>query len=251
MTNSYPHIPTYDAEKYALFRPTYPDSLFEYLFSRAKGWDYAWDCACGNGQATLKLAEHFKQVIATDISETQIAASPKRPNVLYYVTPASNVLLDDDSVDLITVAQALHWFADDSFFQEVKRVLKPSGIIGAWCYDLPHINPEVDALIYDLAYNTLKNYWAPGKKYLQTHYTDIPFPFTKEYITSFHCEKEFNFEGLIGYLESWSARTAYLKQHQRDPLEQAKSALLQAWGDPDRTYLAHYPIYCLIGSLTA
>lgn len=117
------------ASLYTRFRPRYPSALFEYLASVTPKKDVVWDCATGTGQAAVELAQHFEQVIATDASAEQIANAEQHPRVQYRVSTAEMSGLDSGSIDLITVAQALHWFDLPAFYAEAQRVLKPDGLL--------------------------------------------------------------------------------------------------------------------------
>ena len=242
------HTPQYDASKYATYRPTYPAALYERIFSLVMQFDRAWDCACGNGQATRVIADHFKQVVGTDISTTQIAAALQEPNIEYLVSPADETPCEDQSIDLVTVAQAMHWFANEDFFNEVKRVLKPSGVLAAWCYDLPKVNAAVDKVVLHLAYTLLDAYWASGREYIQAKYKDIPFPFVEQYSADLFCEKTMCFDDLIGLFESWSPCLKYWQDHDADVLDLVRADLASAWGDPTATYQVKFPIYLITGS---
>ena len=116
---------------YSESRPRYPKELFEYLKTLAPSLELVWDCATGNGQAAVSLAEHFEKVIATDASPQQIDNVIEKENVEYLVAPAEEIYLEDETVDMVTVATALHWFDHSRFFPEVKRVLKPGGVLAA------------------------------------------------------------------------------------------------------------------------
>src|SRR6476659_2313783 len=138
------------ATRYANFRPHYPTALFDYLATLAPRDVLVWDCAAGSGQATTDLARRFDKVIATDASAQQIAAAPRLDNVEYRVALAECSGLPDKSIGLLTVAQALHWFNHEQFFVEVKRVLKPSGILAAWVYATNRVEDEkIDAIVQD------------------------------------------------------------------------------------------------------
>src|SRR5262245_62484360 len=135
------------AAGYAQFRPRYPQDLFEYLGSIAPSRQLAWDCATGNGQAAVGLASVFDRVIATDASERQISNAQSLEIVEYRVAPAENSAIESETVDLIMVAQALHWFDLDSFYAEARRVLKPDGILAASAYNLLHIGQAIDEIV--------------------------------------------------------------------------------------------------------
>ena len=112
------------SKEYASSRPKYPKVLFEFLVGLVPRRNLAWDCATGNGQAAVCLSEYFEQVIASDASKEQIANAQQRNNIRYEVFPAERTNLADSSVDLISIAQALHWFDLDDFYKEAKRVLR-------------------------------------------------------------------------------------------------------------------------------
>ena len=61
------------ADIYAKYRPGYPSLLIDYILSFVSQKNTAWDCATGNGQAAVLLADHFKKVFATDMSEKQLS----------------------------------------------------------------------------------------------------------------------------------------------------------------------------------
>ena len=149
------------AGAYVKYRPGYPNELFKHLASLAPARELAWDCATGTGQAALGLVNHFDKVIATDASAKQISNAIPHEKIDYRVAPAEHAPIADNAVDLVVVAQALHWFETASFFAETKRVLKDRGIIAVWSYNLLRASPEVDAIIDDFYENTLGEYWPP------------------------------------------------------------------------------------------
>jgi ubiquinone/menaquinone biosynthesis C-methylase UbiE len=153
------------SQTYAQYRPQYPEEIYAYLASVAPGALLAWDCGTGNGQAALGLAKYFDRVFATDASAEQIARAYPHPRVDYHVEPAEHISLGDSTVDLVTVAVAIHWFNFDEFYREVKRVLKPGGILAVWTYNFPVISPEMDALVRRYYYETLKGFWPSGSAF--------------------------------------------------------------------------------------
>jgi ubiquinone/menaquinone biosynthesis C-methylase UbiE len=152
------------AAEYAKYRPTYPHALYKCIFSHVHHFDCAWDCGTGNGQAAVALAKKFKQVIATDVSETQILHAQSRTNIIYQVCPAEKTPFSSHSFDLVTVAQALHWFDFDLFYPELKRVLKPHGLFAAWSYGLARVDPQVDRVIDFFYDQLLAPYWDPRRR---------------------------------------------------------------------------------------
>jgi SAM-dependent methyltransferase len=135
------------ASGYAKFRPGYPEELFAYLAKVAPSRQLAWDCGTGNGQAAIGLASVFDRVIATDASEKQIANAQPHERVEYRVAPAENSGIESGTVDLLMVAQALHWFNLDRFYAEARRALKPSGVFAASAYKLLGIEPAIDEIV--------------------------------------------------------------------------------------------------------
>lgn len=147
------------ASDYARFRPLYPQELFQYLVSLAPSNGLAWDCGTGNGQAANGLATVFDRVIATDASEQQLSNAKANSRVEYRTAPAEASLIDAHSVDVVTVAQALHWFDIPNFFVEAKRVLKPKGVVAVWSYELMNISPAIDRILHPFYTETVGPFW--------------------------------------------------------------------------------------------
>lgn len=124
----------------------------------------AWDCATGSGQAAVSLARHFERVHATDVSENQIAHALEHERVSYSVEEAENPRFADASIDLVTVAQALHWFDYKKFWPAVKRVLKPDGVFAAWGYDWFAVTPEIDGIVQSTILDHIAGYWMPQNR---------------------------------------------------------------------------------------
>lgn len=236
------------AARYADFRPRYPKELFAYLASVALARDMAWDCACGSGQATLDLAAHFKKVIGTDASAQQMAAATQAPNVEYRVAPAEKSGLANASMDLVTVAQALHWFKVDAFFDESKRVLKPNAIIAVWIYSATHIEGDaVDELAQDYHYNRIGPYWPPEREYVENGYATLPFPFPRIEAPKFEIKTRWTLEQLLGYFSSWSGTKRYIEANRKNPLLQLEAEMLAVWGDPSIPREVRWPITMRVG----
>ena len=230
------------AADYSTYRPEYPPELFAWLASLCKEHQLAWDCATGNGQAAVELTNHFSYVIGTDASAEQIYQALDYPRVEYQVAPAEKTEFKDQSVDLITVAQALHWFDFDGFFNEVRRVLKPEGILAVWTYALHQITPEVDAVIEKL-YNGLTGpYWPEERKHIENSMADIEFPFTPVKSPKCTMQKHWSFSHLVGYLNTWSATQRYIKDKGHNPVELVAEELHAAWGTDTETRLVTWPV---------
>ena len=242
---------SHHAIDYARYRPDYPAELFEFLASVVKQHDLAWDCGTGNGQAALQLAGNFDRVIATDPSEKQIQNALPHEKISYVVATAEATSIPAGSVDLITVAQALHWFDFESFYREVLRVLKPQGILAVWCYGLTRINPTVDGIVQHYYKDVIGPFWPPERRYIDEEYRTVPFPFAEIPAPAFQMQAEWNLNDFTGYLRTWSATQRFQKQLAQDPLDVIYSLLAKAWGPVDARLAIRWPIYLRLGSVTA
>jgi len=235
------------SEQYAQHRPHYPDEIYAYLASIAPGRSLAWDCGTGNGQAAIGLARHFDKVHATDASAEQISRAYPHDHVDYRVEPAEHVSLHASSADLVTVAVAIHWFNFDEFYREVKRVLKPDGILAAWTYSFPEISPQIDPLVNRYYFEILAGYWPERIHYLEERYETIPFPFEEIIPPSFVMEINWNLIQFAGFLDSWSATQRYKVQKGSHPVEVIWPKLLAAWGNENDQRLIRWPLHFRMG----
>ena len=236
------------ADAYASFRPHYPPALFDWLAQHCRERQRALDLACGNGQASRPLAQHFNQVLACDASIEQLRAAGAVPGVSFYAASADAQPLAGASLDLIVVAQALHWFATPAFFAEVARLLKPGGLFCAWCYGLMQIDDDLDALILSFYRETLKGFWLDGRASVDAGYRDIQMPFARLDPPNFAIEANWTLAQLTGYLRTWSAVQRWERQHGRDPVAELTPALRRAWGDSQQLRLVRWPLHLLAGT---
>ncbi len=234
------------ASDYAKFRPRYPREMFEYLGSITPTRELAWDCATGNGQAAIELANFFDDVIATDASESQIANAERREHVKYRVAPAEQSELQSGKFDLVLVAQALHWLRHDRFYSEVRRVLKENGVFAASAYNLLQTDRPVKEIVKHYYYQIVGPYWPPERALIE-RFEQIPFPFPEHETPEFEIAAEWNLEHLLGYLWSWSSTQRFVAATNRDPLDQISSDLKKAWGDPQATKRIVWPLVLRAG----
>ena len=235
------------AADYAKFRPRYPSEMFEFLERIAPARKAAWDCATGNGQAAVELAKVFDRVIATDASEKQIENAQPHERIEYRVAPAENSGLQTETVDLIMVAQALHWFDLDRFYAEARRVLKPDGVVAASAYKFFHITPEIDQLVNRRYYGkVVGRFWLPERALVEK-FEEPPFPFSEIQTPSFEMIAQWNLEHLVGYLRSWSATQRFIAANQHDPLDEIADELRAAWGDTKQTRRVIWPLTLRVG----
>lgn len=236
------------ADLYAQYRPAYPADLFNYIVSFVDNKDTAWDCGTGNGQSAAELSRHFKKVIATDISSKQIANAEKKNNIIYSIEPAEDTSIETGSINLVTVAQAIHWFNFEKFYKEVKRVAAPGAFIAVWAYSLLKIDEQIDQIIHDYHFNFLGNYWDAERKYVDDEYRNIPFPFQKINAPQFVIEKYWSLAVLEGYLNTWSALQKYIQVNGSNPVPGIIHSVKAHWGSGERKKII-FPIHLLIGAI--
>lgn len=206
------------ATDYANFRPDYPPALFDWLKAKCPTGRAVWDVGCGSGQATVALAERFASVYATDISAEQLGNAPPRANIRYVVAPAEASALQDASVDLVTVAQALHWFDVPRFHAEVQRVLRPGGLLAEWTYSPIHLQDDaLNAILQRFYREVAMPWWPPGREHVENGYAQLPFPFARLQDPGLSIQREMTLPQLIGYVRSWSAISRYISTTQQDP----------------------------------
>jgi SAM-dependent methyltransferase len=239
------------ATQYAAFRPTYPPALAAWLADRTPGRSLAWDCATGQGQAARILAPYFDRVIATDASAAQIANAPPAEGVEFRVADAAASGLPDESCDLVTVAQAAHWFDLPAFYAEARRVLRPGGVLALWCYVLLFTgDAAIDAVAHGFQNDDMEAYWPPGREIVDAKYTTIPFPFERIDLDpaapAFHMEMSWTREDLVGYVSSWSAVARYRAARQEDPMSEFVRRVESVWAE-GRVVQVRWPIYLLAG----
>ena len=198
-----------EAQRYKESRPEYPGKLFEILRASCHDRDLAWDCATGCGQAAAHLADWFRTVVATDASGPLLAVRKRCPNIGYANARAERAPLPDASVDLVTVAQALHWFDLPHFFAEARRVLKPCGLVAAWCYFLPGVDPRVDAAVSRLFHEVLGGHVPPQTELVRGRYDAISLPFEEVVRMELEMVERWDLHRLALYLRTWAGTGGY------------------------------------------
>jgi SAM-dependent methyltransferase len=223
------------AREYANFRPGYPPELFAWLARNCASRRDAWDCGCGSGQASTALAEYFDRVHATDVAPEQIGAAKPHPRVSYAVAAAEKSGLPAESVDLVTVAQALHWFDVEAFYAEARRVSRPGALLAVWTYPRPEfIDPHLDRAFNDFYVDVVGPYWPPERRHVDSQYETLPVPprelgFDTVPHPAFGLDLHWSLEQVLGYVSSWSATARYKKQKGTDPVPLLRDALSRLW----------------------
>lgn len=232
------------ASKYAAFRPRYPQALYNFLFKQVKAFDMAWDAGTGNGQAAEEVAKRFKNVLATDMSAKQLEQATKLPNIRYEVA-GETTNLPDRSVDLVTVAQAIHWLDRTKFTEEVKRVAKPGAVVAVWVYGLLKTSDDIDPLLRDFCNRVVGPYWDPERKIIDDELKSIEFPFIEFPVPQFSMTISWTLAELEGYLSTWSAVQKYMKAEGRDPVPEVIKGIGNVWKSEKAEM--KFPLTCRMG----
>ncbi|XP_070561243.1 putative methyltransferase DDB_G0268948 [Ptychodera flava] len=256
------------SEAYHKFRPPYPievvDRIIKYLQEKhLSPLALAIDVGCGSGQSTRNLSPHFEKVIGCDVSETQIkkaTETEKLANIEYRIGNDEALPAEDGSVDLVTAAQAAHWFNLKTFYSEVDRILKPGGCLALYGYGSAvefHQNSnagELQKVFDEFYYGTLKGYWEGRRKHIEDLYADIHLPYSDAVRDhSMAIEMEYTVSDFVGYLSSLSAFHEYKRLHpEEDTLQTVLEKFTRAFGkdakSADHTTMnVSYPIFLLLG----
>ncbi|MEO5984902.1 MAG: class I SAM-dependent methyltransferase [Ferruginibacter sp.] len=219
------------------------DHILQYVIEK----NTAWDCATGNGQAAVALALHFKKVIATDISEKQLALAKPHANIQYQIATAEQTNFPTNSFDLITVAQAYHWFKFEAFAREVKRVAKKDAVIAVWEYSLFSTNDvAINRLIKKFYTEIVGPYWDVERKHIDDKFSNVPFNFTPLPTKDFFINTEWSKDDLIGYLNSWSAVQHFIDDKKYNPVDDIINDLDLLWKDVKAVC---FPVFLTLGRL--
>lgn len=239
------------SDAYRSFRPHYPTDLFQFLLTDLGARARVLDCATGNGQAATKLTTKDNMVIASDISLAQMSKAPEASGVHWVQASAERLPIPDNTIRLVTVAQALHWFEFDKFYPEVKRVLVPGGTIAAWTYSLLAIcdqfGAEVANVIRWFYRDVVGEYWPPERRWVDDEYRSIPFPFEELETPTFEINLTWDRSALLGYVSSWSAVQLYRQATAQDPMVLLESTLSKAWPDASSVKNIAWPLSLRVG----
>ena len=233
---------------YAQFRPGYPGAVFRHILQFVPERNHAWDCATGNGQAAKELAAYFTTVYATDISANQLSNAAQKENIIYKLEPAEHTSFPDNFFDLVTVAQAIHWFDFDAFYNEVKRTSNENGVLAVLGYGNMETSGELNDAVQYFYTKIVGPYWDKERRYIDEGYRTIPFPFTELETIALKQHYAWTLEQLTGYLNTWSAVQHYIKANNENPVKAFSSELQKAWGN-ENTREIYFPILMRIGSI--
>ncbi len=232
------------ANQYAAFRPTYPKELYDFVFKHVKEFESAWDAGTGNGQVARDLSKRFNKVIATDISAKQIEKAYQAENIFYSIASEATSF-QENTFDLICVAQAIHWFDRDKFYSEVKRVAKPNALFAVWGYSLLSVSPEIDFHLKDFYVNIVGPYWDKERKLIDEQYETIAFPFQEIKTPEFSFSFQWTLNELQGYLETWSSVQKFIRENNYNPVEEFIQRIAPVWKSAVMTI--QFPLFMRIG----
>lgn len=233
-----------NSDQYAQYRPHYPPAIYQFLKQHLPNRQRAWDCGTGNGQVAGELSTFFEEIHATDISTQQLMNAFPKPNIRYSKQRAEKTNFPDSFFDLVTVAQAIHWFDFERFYSEVRRTLKPGGLIAVMGYGLFESNEDTNRVISHFYQDIIGPFWDSERRYLDEKYQTIPFPFEEIDTPQFRNELEWSVERLIGYLNTWSAVKHYIKEKKENPVSLVEQDLKNSFGSRGKV---QFPILFRLG----
>jgi hypothetical protein len=236
------------ADLYSKFRPTYPPELYEYILRFVPHRSVALDCATGNGQVARSLASRFERVFAIDISERQLEHAPKLDNIHYSISPAERTSFSDNSFDLITVAQAYHWFNGKQFCKEATRIARNGAAVAVWGYDLADSTSPVETILRRWNFEILAPYWEAERKHMYNHYHDLPFDFELLPVRDFQIVVDWNLDQLIGHMKTWSALQKMIQQEGDGAFRRTVEEITRAWGAGGEKRFV-FPLFLRLGKV--
>ncbi|ATE73312.1 class I SAM-dependent methyltransferase [Lysobacter capsici] len=236
------------AGAYAAARPEYPDALFDVIAAHVPADATVWEPGCGSGQATRGLAARFARVHASDPSVKQLeqhwaheASLRGEGRVNLSVAPGERTDLADGSVQLIAVAQALHWFERERFFAECERVLAPGGVLAVWAYGDFLPPPGMEVAVADFRAR-IDEFWQRENDEIRAGYPDYQWPFEAVPAPPLWLTAQWRLGRFLGYLNSLSATDRCRAATGDDPVALNRPALSQAWGMAEDMRTIEWPL---------
>ncbi|KAI8899557.1 S-adenosyl-L-methionine-dependent methyltransferase [Globomyces pollinis-pini] len=267
-------MPEYPADLYKQYRPSYPQELYSIVYKAVtdhSSFNLATDVGTGTGQTAIELAKKFKNVVGTDISANMLNEAVVADNVSYKLATAEDFSkhFDPESVDLITVSTAAHWFNMEKFYQESYKVLKPNGIVAIWGYGnfVAPDYPDITKLHQEYSVDFLEPYWDSGRHHLENLYLDQSFtkaphfeiersiypdvPDVLKMTRQPLLKKKMSLNDIKGYLHTWSAYKTFKEKRPNDidPVDTFCSQMLSIIGT--KRMETEIDIYWPIGMIMA
>jgi SAM-dependent methyltransferase len=217
-------------ERYASGRPVYPSKLAFTLAGLVSNHALAVDVGCGTGQLSVLLAEYFDAVRAFDPSDSQLAHARAHPKVSYAKAPAEALPVASGSANLITAAQAAHWFDRPRFYAEVRRIAAPGAVLALITYNNAEADTEAMKPIGQL-YQALDPWWRAEREDVETAYARFDFPFDEIEAQGGAIVHDWTFDEMAAYLESWSALRAARADGQDEMADKYLDQARELWGE--------------------
>lgn len=236
-------------QKYSQYRPEYPPELARFLAEISPRTHKALDVGCGTGQLTRTLSAYFASVTGIDPSEDQLKNVSPEPGITYLHSTAESLPGNLCDYDLITVAQAAHWFHLEEFYREVRRVASPDAIIALISYGVLNIEGEVGTRFEKLYYEEIAHLWPPERKLVDSGYKELYFPFQELEVPDLKIEAEWNLQALLGYISTWSAVRQAQQKGQAHLFARFADELAMIWGDPESCRKMSWPLNIRIGKV--
>jgi SAM-dependent methyltransferase len=164
------------AGEFQRYRPDYPPELYDRILARVpqKRRGRAMDIGAGTGIVTRNLFPHFREVIAVE-PDAQMAAKLAElcPQAVIRIVSAEECEQAPESVDLITIANAMHWMHAERVIANVIRWLRPEGVLAVFDRPLPKAGPKIDAVTKEEFRGPWKSYRDPRLNRADTYQDQI------------------------------------------------------------------------------
>ena len=239
-----------NTEQYFQYRPKYPPELFHWLASISPTNEHVWDCATGSGQAAIELVKLFDKVTASDINKSQLLYAPVHPKIKYECFSSEEAILDDNTIDLITVGCAIHWFNRDKFYKEVRRVCNPESILAVWTYVWPWtgIKP-LDKVLTIIKEEELAGYWPKAAELYINRYKGLDFPFEEISPPNFSIKCHWNSNDILNFIETWSASQRFFKKNHYGVCRDYRKEFEMLWARYFEKEVFELPLYFRVGKV--
>lgn len=235
---------------YAAYRPRYPAALAHHLAALAPGRSLAYDAGCGSGQLSVLLAAEFDRVVASDASAQQIAKAEPAPRVEYRVAPAQDSGLPAASTDLVTAAQAAHWFDLPAFYAEARRIGRPGAALALVTYGiLTFDDPAFDTAFTHFYGEVVGPYWPFERRHVESGYRTLDFPFPELDVPALSIEVAWDLAAFLGYVGTWSAVKEARAAIGEAPLADFASRMADLWGDGAAVRPIRFPLSVRAGRI--
>lgn len=152
-------------------------------------------------------------------------------------------------MDLVTVASAIHWFDLDSFYDEVRRAVRPGGVLAAWSYHVGYVEPPFDQVFLRFYQDVLYDYFSPGARLVDDRYKSISLPGEPIDAGQFYVSAEWNLDQMLAFIKSWSGVQQYLKERGEYPAKLIDGELQKIWGSREKVNTIRWQLFIRISRL--